>query len=920
MPDPAVSPDPAAPDSAATPEGGSESAATRPPEAADAAEAEAFADASHVSADQDYGASQIQVLEGMDAVRKRPAMYIGDTFERGYHHCVYEVVDNSIDEAMAGFCTHVDVTLNADGSCTVRDDGRGIPVDMHPTEHRPAVEVVLTVLHAGGKFGNGGYKVSGGLHGVGVSCVNALSDWLEVEVKRGGKIHRMRFSRGRVTKPLEVVGACPEDETGTTVSFHLDKDIFHDDQGNTYDFKWEILAKRFKELSFLNPGVTINFLDENTGKKETYYHKDGIVGFIRSVTKGRPSIEPDPQVRDAKLPCDRAEVISVKGVEEGVSAEIAMQYVDEKYDESIFTFANNINTIEGGTHLSGFSSALTGMVNNYAPANKLLKENEENLAGEDIREGIVCVISVKVPNPQFEGQTKTKLGNSNVAGIVQRLVGSKLKDYFDQNPKVAQAIVTKAVGSQRARFAARKAREMARNDNKKLGKFLGKLKDCSSRNRDECELFLVEGDSAGGSAMKGRDTRTQAILPLRGKVLNVQKARIDRILANQEIHSLISAIGGGFGNNEFDVSKIRYDKVVIMTDADVDGAHIRTLLLTFFYNQMRPLIEHGHVYIAQPPLYGIKKNKTIEYIESDAKLTARLIALGAEEFRFESADGASKVENRDMPELLRALAASEDLCNRLVKQNVDIRGFFAARDPASGDFPRFRVISDVDGNPVEHYVFKQSEVDAIKKQTAATLAGLAAPPAQEEAPLREGGGGEAAGESTPYADPEGSAGPAPSGPAAAFSAALASLDEPENPNFTCTEILQSGTLRRNMDTLKELYSLPASAFWGADGETLGTITDTKGAAVPVASLMDLLEQVRARGRRGLTIQRYKGLGEMDWDQLYDTTMDPARRKMLKVSLDSAVDADKTFSLLMGDEVAPRRNWIETNALMANIDA
>ena len=877
---------------------------------------EAFAAASHVSEDQDYGAGQIQVLEGMEAVRKRPAMYIGDTFERGYHHCVYEVVDNSIDEAMAGFCTHVDVTLNADGSCTVKDDGRGIPVDEHPTEHRPAVEVVLTVLHAGGKFGNGGYKVSGGLHGVGVSCVNALSDWLEVEVRRDGKIHRMRFSRGHVTKPLEVVGSCPAEETGTTVTFHLDKEIFHDDQGNTYDFKWEILSKRFKELSFLNPGVTINFADENTGKKETYFHKDGIVGFIRSVTKGRASIEPDPAVRDAKLPCDRAEVISVKGVEDGVSAEIALQYVDEKYDESIFTFANNINTIEGGTHLSGFCSALTGMVNDYARRNKLLKESEENLAGEDIREGIVCVISVKVPNPQFEGQTKTKLGNSNVAGIVQRLVNSKLKDYFAENPKVAQAIVQKAVGSQRARFAARKAREMARNDNKKLGKFLGKLKDCSSRNRDECELFLVEGDSAGGSAMKGRDTRTQAILPLRGKVLNVQKARIDRILANQEIHSLISAIGGGFGNNEFDVSKIRYDKIVIMTDADVDGAHIRTLLLTFFYNQMRPLIEHGHVYIAQPPLYGIKKNKSIEYIESDVKLTARLIALGAEEFTFASADGASRVESRDMPDLLRALAASEDLCNRLVKQNVDIRRYFAERDPATGEFPHFRVISDTDGNPVETYVFKQEEVDRIKRATAAALAGVEDP--GEESPdgraqsRPEGGSGAA--EAPDTDGEEGRAAPDP------FAAALASLDEPENPNFTCTEILQSATLRRNMDTLRELYRFNTGDFWGAEGATIGTITDTKGNATPVESLMDLLEQVRARGRKGLTIQRYKGLGEMDWDQLYDTTMDPAKRKMLKVSLDSAVDADKTFSLLMGDEVAPRRNWIESNALMANIDA
>ncbi len=855
------------------------------PAAAPAAAADddqSFVDASRVSEDQDYGASQIQVLEGMEAVRKRPAMYIGDTFERGFHHCVYEVVDNSIDEAMAGFCTHVDVTLNSDGSCTVKDDGRGIPVDEHPTEHRPAVEVVLTVLHAGGKFGNGGYKVSGGLHGVGVSCVNALSDWLEVEVRRDGKVHRMRFSRGHVTKPLEVVGTCPEGETGTTVTFHLDKEIFHDEQGNAYDFSWDILSKRFKELSFLNPGVEIRFSDENTGKRETYLHRDGIVGFIRSVTHGRKSIQANPAVRDEKLPCELAEVISVKGVEDGVSAEIAMQYVDEKYDESIFTFANNINTIEGGTHLSGFNSALTGMVNNYARANKLLKESEENLAGEDIREGIVCVISVKVPNPQFEGQTKTKLGNSNVAGIVQRLVGSKLKDYFEQNPKVAQAIVQKAVGSQQARLAARKARELVRKDNKKLGKFLGKLKDCFSKNRDECELFLVEGDSAGGSALKGRDTRMQAILPLRGKVLNVQKARLDKILANQEIHSLISAIGGGFGNNEFDVSKIRYDKIVIMTDADVDGAHIRTLLLTFFYNQMRPLIEHGHVYIAQPPLYGLKKGKTVEYIASDAKLTARLISLGAEEFKFESADGATSVLNSDMPALLRLLAASEDLCNRLSKQNVDVHKYFACRNAESGDFPHFRVISDVDGNPVEHYVFRHDEVESIKRDTAATLAGTDS--------------GEA------------------------FEAALTSLDEPENPNFNATEILQSGTLRRNMDTLSEVYGLSSDAFWGAEGRSIGKITDTKGNASEVESLMDLLEQVRSRGRKGFTISRFKGLGEMNASELFETTMDPKKRKMLRVSLDSAVDADKTFSLLMGDEVAPRRNWIESNALMANIDA
>ena len=808
--------------------------------------------------DAAYDAAKIQVLEGMEAVRKRPAMYIGDTFERGFHHCVYEVVDNSIDEAMAGHCSHVDISLNADGSCTVRDDGRGIPVDMHPTEHRPAVEVVLTVLHAGGKFGGGGYKVSGGLHGVGVSCVNALSDWLEVEVRRNAQIYRMRFSRGRVTQPLAVVGDCPPDQTGTTVTFHLDKEIFHSEQGDAYEFKWETLAKRFKELSFLNPGVEIRFSEESTGRRESYLHKDGIVGYVRSLNASKTPINPD--------------VIHVAGVEDGVSVELALQYVQDKYEESIFSFANNINTIEGGTHLSGFCSALTGMVNDYARRNNLLKEKEENLAGEDIREGITCVISVKVPNPQFEGQTKTKLGNSNVAGIVQRLVNSKLKDFFAENPKTARAIIEKAVGSQRARLAARKAREAVRK-NQGPGHFLGKLRDCSSRNREECELFLVEGDSAGGSATQGRDRTRQAILPLRGKVLNVQKARIDRMLDNNEIKSLISAIGGGFGNHEFDVSKIRYDKIVIMTDADVDGAHIRTLLLTFFYNQMRPLIEHGHVYLAQPPLYMLKRKGKQEYIESDAKLTRRLISLGSEDFSFLSADGAHSLSGADMPALLDLLASAEDLCRRLSKQNVDVPRFFSLRDPATGEFPRFRVITDTDGNPVDHYVFKYDDTLALKQRTAEALG-----------------------------------------------CPVEALDEPENPNFNCTEILQAATLRRQMDTLaNEPYHFRRGDFWGT-GAPIGTLTDASGASVPVDSLVHFLDLIRQRGRKGLTVQRYKGLGEMDADQLFETTMDPARRKLLRVVLDSAVDADAKFSLLMGDEVAPRRRWIEEHALLAEVDA
>ncbi len=838
-------------------------------------------------ANGEYGANQIQVLEGMEAVRKRPAMYIGDTFERGFHHCVYEVIDNSIDEAMAGYCTHVDVSINADGSCTVKDNGRGIPVDMHPTEHRPAVEVVLTVLHAGGKFGGGGYKVSGGLHGVGVSCVNALSDWLECEVKRGGKIYRIRFSRGRVTKPLEVVGECAADDTGTTVTFHPDKEIFHDTDGNGYEFNWETLAKRFKELSFLNPGVEIRFADENTQKHETYLHKDGIVGYIRSLTKNKLSIE---DAKDGtKLPCPNAEVISMQGVESGISVEIAMQYCAEDFDEHIYTFANNINTHEGGTHLVGFCTALTSVINDYAramqkekpkskgKAAKSAPEEFQAIDGKDIRQGLYCVISVKVPEPQFEGQTKTKLGNSNVRGIVQKIVGAKLKEYFEEHPAVKGSIIQKALVAQQVRIKIKEFTEKTRKEEGKLGKFLGKLRDCSSRNRDECELFLVEGDSAGGSATQGRDRKTQAILPLRGKVLNVQKASLDRMMANQEIHSLISAIGGGYGNQGaedggFNVAKIRYDKVVIMTDADVDGAHIRTLLLTFFYNQMRPLIAHGHVYLAQPPLYGLKKGKNIEYIESDAKLTSRLISLGAEDFSLATPDQHATVESQRMPDLTRTLAAAESLCNRLTKQNVDIKRYFAARNDA-GEFPRFRVIVDTDGNPVDHYVFHMDEVEALRAATAQTLG----------------------------CDVE-------------------TLANAENPNFNCTEILQSKTLRTQMDNLSELYGFNAADFLGAEGVTFATLSDKSGKETPVESLLQVLEAVRARGSKGFVIQRYKGLGEMDKEQLFETTMDPRNRKMLKVSLDDAVEADTVFNLLMGDEVAPRRRWIEENSLMAEIDA
>ncbi|NLB68621.1 MAG: DNA topoisomerase (ATP-hydrolyzing) subunit B [Lentisphaerae bacterium] len=804
---------------------------------------------------ENYGAEQIQVLEGIEAVRKRPAMYIGDTVERGYHHCVYEVVDNSIDEAMAGHCTFVEITLNADGSCTVRDDGRGIPVEMHETEKKPALEVVLTVLHAGGKFGGGGYKVSGGLHGVGVSCVNALSEWLEAEVSRNGKIHRMRFARGRVTSPLQVVG--DTDKTGTTITFSLDHDIFQ-----YSGFKWDILAKRFKELSFLNPGVEVRFSDETTGKREVYRHDDGIVGYIKAINSGRPVLND--------------EVIYMKGEKDGASIEIAMQYVREKYDESIFSFANNINTIEGGTHLSGFRSALTRVVNNYARTSRILKENEDTMDGEDIREGISCVISAKIPNPQFEGQTKTKLGNSEVEGIVNNLLGEELRTYFEENPAVARQIVEKSIEAARARIAARKARDLTRRKGAlESGGLPGKLADCSSRDPAECELFLVEGNSAGGSAKQGRDRATQAILPLRGKVLNVEKARLEKTLSNLEIRSLVTAIGAGI-SSDFDITKARYHKVVIMTDADVDGAHIRTLLLTFFFRQMRPLIEHGYVYLAQPPLYQIKRKGKGEYIESDARLTERLLSIGCDDFVFEFPDGERQMSGRELEPLLEVLATAESLLSRLEQQHVDIDKFFSLRDSVTGEFPHFQVIQDVDGNPVNHYVSTYNDAMKIKEETASLL-GIA----------------------------------------------IEDLEDPENPVFTCTEIHTSTQIRRQMDALHDVYGFNRGDYFGKSGP-IGVLKDVtaKGGeeGKEMGSLLELLDAIRDRGRKGLTVQRYKGLGEMDADQLFETTMDPDKRKILKVVLEDAVEADKIFSMLMGDEVGPRRKFIEDHALMVgNLD-
>ena len=557
-----------------------------------------------------YGADQIQVLEGLEAVRKRPGMYIGSTSLKGLHHLVYEVVDNSIDEALAGYCTHIEVTIEEDNSITVVDNGRGIPVAMHKIG-KPAVEVVLTVLHAGGKFGGDGYPISGGLHGVGISVVNALSEQTEIEVKRDGFLWKISFARGLTVNSLEKVRPLEEgEERGTKVWFKPDSEIFPD---TVYDF--ETLKIRLRELAFLNKGLTITLADKRTDKKEIYYYEGGLTSFVQFLNENRTPVNQT--------------VISLEGIKSDVVVDIALQYNDG-YSENILTFVNNIFTEEGGTHLSGFRSGLTRTINDYGRSSGIIKENEDNLSGEDVREGLTAIISVKVREPQFEGQTKTKLGNSEVKGIVDNIISDGLKEFFEEHPAEAKIIVTKNINAARARQAARKARELTRRKNAlEISSLPGKLADCSEKNPDMTEIYLVEGDSAGGSAKQGRDRKFQAILPLRGKIINVEKARLDKILANEEIRAMITAFGTGIGE-EFDITKRRYDKIIIMTDADVDGAHIRTLLLTFFYRFMKPLITEGHVYIAQPPLYQVRKGRSVWYLYTDDELTNKLAEVGNE--------------------------------------------------------------------------------------------------------------------------------------------------------------------------------------------------------------------------------------------------------------------------------------------------
>ncbi|MDD2460833.1 MAG: DNA topoisomerase (ATP-hydrolyzing) subunit B [Kiritimatiellae bacterium] len=804
-----------------------------------------------------YTAANITVLEGMAAVRKRPAMYIGDTGERGYHHLVYEVVDNSIDEALGGYCTHIDVTINPDGSLSVIDNGRGIPVDIHPTEGRPAVEVVLTTLHAGGKFDGSNYKVSGGLHGVGVSCVNALSEWMEVEVRRNNKIYRQRFERGHPVTQLEVIG--DTHGTGTKVTFFPDHTIF-----TCHAFKWDILANRLRELAFLNRGVSIRFrdLEHEQERDESFLFNGGIVEYIHYLNKNKTPVH--------------EQVIYVSGARDMVECEIAMQYT-EAYNETEYSYCNNINTIEGGTHLSGFRSALTRTVNKYISDNNLQKSNEEALTGDDIREGITVVVSVKVPQPQFEGQTKTKLGNGEVEGIVAQIVNDQLGTFFAESPAVARKVVEKAVLAARARIAARKARDLTRRKGVLDGLALpGKLADCSERDPAKCEIYLVEGDSAGGSAKQGRNRETQAILPLRGKVLNVEKARIDKILNNNEIRTLITAIGAGFGADEFDIAKVRYHKIIIMTDADVDGAHIRTLLLTFFYRQMPKLLENGYIYLAQPPLYKITRKQREEYIENDDQLTRKLLFLGADDMSVRMADGRV-LAGAELRTLLELLAELEVTAKAVERRGLSAQTLFGLRKPDTGEFPRFVTVVGSGDDAVFGYAYSDSELAHARAEAEARL-----------------------GSSIDLAETQ-----------------VQAYHSVQQMPFRWLELYRASLLKKQIDTLCGMGFSAADCI-GGDTPVACIVED--GDEVPVKALPDLLDTVRERGRKGLAIQRYKGLGEMNPDQLYDTTMDPDKRRLLRVRLEDAVKADAIFTLLMGDEVEPRRKFIEDNALnVRNLD-
>ncbi|PKL51752.1 MAG: DNA topoisomerase (ATP-hydrolyzing) subunit B [Nitrospira bacterium HGW-Nitrospira-1] len=787
-----------------------------------------------------YGAEDIKVLKGLSAVRKRPAMYIGSTGPEGLHHLVYEAVDNSVDEALAGYCNNIEVILHHDGSCTVIDDGRGIPTGLHPgdSEGRTAAEVVLTELHAGGKFESTVYKISGGLHGVGISVVNALSEWLEVEIKQDGQVFQQRFERGKPTGPLTVVGKTKS--RGTKVTFKADSEIFE-----MTEFSYDVLSPRLREMAFLNRGLKISIHDERTDKSNEFIYKGGIVSFVEHLNKNKNVLHPKP--------------VYISGEKDGIFAEVALQYNDS-YSENIYTFANNINTHEGGTHLIGFKSALTRTANSYASSSGILKAGKDNVSGDDIREGLTAVISVKLPNPQFEGQTKMKLGNSEAKGIVESIVNDALSTYFEENPSIARKIIEKAVQAARAREAARKARELTRRKGALEDTGLpGKLADCSEKDPALSELFIVEGDSAGGSAKQGRDRRTQAILPLRGKILNVEKARFDKMLGSEEIRILITALGTGIGADDFDILKARYHKIILMTDADVDGAHIRTLLLTFFYRQMPQVIEQGYLYIAQPPLFKVKKGKTEKYIQNEAEMQNMLFELAAEDIAIPIK--GLEVKGKALIPFLKRLLKYEKLL-----------GWFERRrkDP--------EVLRFLLGEGINKDMLKDKErlVSLLEGMNAA-VSGLT----------------------------------------------IGNLNVDEEHGAFGVEIRKENykiVLDMNFLVSPEFREMESLHNFIRDLGELPFRVTTKDGQKELGSTTELYNYVFEAARKGLAIQRYKGLGEMNPHQLWETTMDSNKRTLLQVTIEDSVQADEIFTILMGDQVEPRKDFIVKHALEArNID-
>ncbi|MGH9342538.1 MAG: DNA topoisomerase (ATP-hydrolyzing) subunit B [Terriglobia bacterium] len=793
-----------------------------------------------------YDAASIKVLGGLEAVRKRPAMYIGSTGQTGLHHLVWEVVDNSVDEALAGYCDRVDVTVHSDNSVTVVDNGRGIPVGMHKEEGRSAAEVVMTVLHAGGKFDSKSYKVSGGLHGVGVSVVNALSEWLELEIWREAPKETTRYTweqsyeRGAPLGPLKKEGKT--ERKGTKITFLPDRTIF-----TTIEFNYDTLAQRLREISFLNKGLTIQLKDERTNKEAEFHYTGGIAEFVKHLNKNKDVLHATPIYAEAQR--------------DEVNIEFAIQYNDG-YAETMFSFANNINTVDGGTHLSGFRSALTRAINQFGQNQNLFKDVKENLQGEDVREGLVAVISVKLPQPQFEGQTKGKL-NSDIQSVVASFVYEKLMEHFEKTPAVGRKICSKSIDAQRAREAARKARELTRRKGAlDSGGLPGKLADCQEKDPERCELFLVEGDSAGGSAKQGRDRRYQAILPLRGKILNVEKARFDKMLGHEEIRALITAVGTGIGKDDFDIAKLRYGKIIIMTDADVDGSHIRTLLLTFFYRQMPELVERGNVFIAQPPLYLIKKGKSARYIRDEKEFRREVMRRATEDHSVEAGEEAKRVslQGGELTNFLMALAEYVDLFDKLEKRVGDARLVNALLKIELG---------------------KKMELEDKTKLEAVA------------AELKSAG----------------------------FKCAL-KLDEEHNLYvLTCSnevlgdrvigwELISSPDYRRLLDLHRRVRGFDKPPF----------VITSNGDRITIENRKELLDHVMAVGKKAFTVQRFKGLGEMNPNQLWETTMDAERRVLLQVRVEDQVEADSIFTVLMGDAVEPRRQFIESNALdVKNLD-